>query len=71
MRDYPLLRDNHAIGLKDWVSLKAKIIDEIREHGQVLDRQVFELYSAAPHADLSPRAFENLMIIHDSALNPV
>ena len=37
--------------------VKSKMIDEILEHGQVLDRQVFELHPAAPCADLLPGAF--------------
>ncbi len=46
--------------------IKGKIIDEILEHGQVLDRQVLELNSAA-----SPGVFRNFLIIYDSELNLV
>src|SRR5208283_125678 len=51
--------------------MKTKIIDEFLKCGQVLDRQVFELHPTAPGADLLPGAFRHIMIIHDSALNPV
>jgi len=47
----------------------SKIIDEILEHGQVLDRQVFELDSAAPRADLFPGAFRHFIVIYNSAIN--
>ena len=45
---------------------ESKMIDEILKHGQVLDRQVFELNSAA-----SPGVFGNFLIIYDSELNLV
>jgi len=49
--------------------IERKIIDEILEHGQVPGRQVFELYSTAPRADLFPRAFRDFPIIYNAALN--
>jgi len=50
---------------------ESKMIDEILEHGQVLNREVFELHAAASHTDLLPRAWRHLMIVHNSALNTV
>jgi len=47
------------------------MIDELLEHGRVLDRQVFELYSAAPRGDLFPGASRDFPIIYNSALNLV
>src|SRR5208283_4110971 len=47
------------------------MIDEILEQGQVLDRQVFELYSTAPRADLFREVFRDFSIIYNSALNLV
>jgi hypothetical protein len=45
------------------------MIDEILEHGQLLDRQVFELHPTAPDADLFPGAFRDFPIIYNSTLN--
>ncbi|MGA7492068.1 MAG: hypothetical protein WB930_02720, partial [Syntrophobacteraceae bacterium] len=51
--------------------IESKMIDELPEHGQVLDRQVFELYSAAPGDDLFPSACRDFLIVYNSALNPI
>ncbi len=47
------------------------MIDELLEHARVLDRQVFELYSAAPRGDLFPGALRDFPIIYNSALKLV
>ena len=55
-----------------WLSfIESKITDEILEYGQVLDRQILELYPATPGADLFPGAFRHFIVIYNSALNLV
>ncbi len=53
------------------VFIGSKMIDEILEHGQLLDRQVFELHPTAPDADLLPGTFRDFPIIYNFALNIV
>jgi len=47
------------------------MIDESLEDGQLLDRQIFELHSAAPRAHLFAGAFRDFSIIYNSTVNLV
>jgi hypothetical protein len=49
----------------------SKMLDEILQHRQVLDRQVFELDPAAPRTDLFPGALRHFMVIYNSAIDLV
>ena len=51
--------------------IESKMVDEILEHDQVFDRQVFELRPASPGADLLPGAFGDYSVIYNSAGNLV
>ena len=51
--------------------IESKMVDEILEHDQVFDRQVFELRPASPDADLLPGALGDYSVIYNSAGNLV
>ena len=48
----------------------SKTINEIIEHGQVLDRQILELHSASPRAECFPRRIQELPIIYLLYIGP-